>query len=122
MVGIDAKRSDAMLNRIAILPTPVIFQSRSPITDKNPQTRSRDVIFQYAFLFTNDEIKTSKGIDPKKNIGSADKPTPCFISAKKAIRGAKDHKSHVTLFGLTFPCSVSATYPILPMIKIKAAR
>lgn len=59
--------------------------------------------------------KISKGENPTANVIHAANPTPCLISAAKAIIGAKAHKNHDTLFGLTFPVIVSIKYEAVPI-------
>jgi hypothetical protein len=44
-------------------------------------------------------MKIVNGTNPTEKVVSARIPTPCFNSASKAMRGASDHKSQLTLFG-----------------------
>lgn len=107
IVGIAASPSARILKIIAIVPTFVISHKTNPSIERNPQTRSKRVIFHSAFLFTNDDIKTRRGRKPVLNVIIEVIPTPCFIIAAKAINGAIDQRRNETRFGFTFPFTVS---------------
>src|SRR5579885_1983534 len=106
-VGRAANPSARMLNRMAMSPDCVMYQRMRPIHDKTPHVPSKKVSFHPAFLFTNEARNTVKGRKPATNVRSDCKPTPCLISATKAMSGARDHNKYETLFGFTFPFSVS---------------
>lgn len=79
IVGTAAKPSAIMLKNIAMLPIFVINHKASPTKDRNPQNKSKLVIFHSAFLFTNEPINIIIGKKPVLKVISASKPTPCFI-------------------------------------------
>lgn len=115
IVGVNARPSANMLKSIAILPTRVVSQRKIPRIDKVPQIISNLLIFHSAFLLTKDPIRIRKGTNPIIKVVRDWMPTPCFISAKKAIKGAIVHKVQLTLFGLVFHLTVSIKYPIPPI-------
>jgi len=75
---------------MAIFPTFVISYKANPANERAPQTKSNLLNFHSACLFTKDARKTSKGTNPTMKVVKACTPTPCLISAKKAIKGAID--------------------------------
>ena len=107
IVGIAAKPSAKILNVMATFPILVTNHKIRPIIDSTPHTKSNFVTFHSAFLFTNEAIKTVRGKKPVLKVIKDSNPTPCLICAANAISGAIAQSRKDTLFGLTFPFTVS---------------
>lgn len=71
--------------------------------EKNPQSKSKNFIFQKAFLFKKEKITTKSGAKPAINTPTADHPAPTFSCKKTPTNGANDQISQETKFGLAFP-------------------
>ncbi len=71
--------------------------------EKNPQTKSKNWIFQKAFLLNKEKIITKKGPKPAINAPKEENPAPAFNCKKKPIKGASIHINQETKFGLVCP-------------------
>lgn len=115
-VGIHAKRSAQILNRIATLPLPVIHHNTSAVRDRPAQYQSNGLIFQYALRLVYEARSTSAGPKPAENvIRDCCKCTPWESSAAKAISGDKAHRLQPIRLGLVLPCRVSLAYATQPI-------
>lgn len=107
MVGRYARPSETMLKAMAMLPTRVKYQRSRPVRERAPQIQSSGPSCQKDFLLKNEAIKMVRGEKPTMKVRSDWIPTPCFISAVKAMKGASDQRKKLTRLGLTLPFRVS---------------
>ncbi len=103
MVGTAANPSLTIANIIATSGLLVTYQSTSATAESAPQSKSKEVCFQYASLLRKDEMKIRNGQNPDINTGNTAQPTPSETAADVAMNGATDHMNQVTRLGLVSP-------------------
>ncbi len=105
-VGMAARASLTMANRIATFALLVKYQSTRAEAESAPHTKSNDVCFQYASLLKKEAVKIRNGANPAMNTGITAKPTPLDTAAAVATNGATDHINQLTLLGLVCPLNM----------------
>lgn len=120
IVGIAAMISAKILKIIAMLPVRVTNHKIKPIIDTTPQDTSKAFNFHSDFLLKNEAARIKRQAKTLVNETKACIPTPCFICAKKIIKGASAQHINDTLFGLAFPLITAITYPANPIRPITA--